>query len=182
MKTVICFLCFLLSFSFFSCQKAAQKDTPETNGKAGVGYSDVISNTVSTNGNDTDLGSGPVLGNDTILVNGRSVVFFSISQDEYDRVVEDEDSGMDEVLDDFNYYSSVAKDQLEKAGYKTIFTISKTFALENSNRVRSYFTRDTQKGKVGVLLFDGKNEPLLNYGVLTDIDYLLMVEEYFKKE
>jgi hypothetical protein len=118
---------------------------------------------------------------DTVTVSENSVVFLSINEEEYSRIAQEEDSGIDEVLGDFNYYSSEVIDSLNKAGFKTILTTSKTFAFENRKGQRSYITRDTQKGKVGILLFDGKKEPKLSYGVLTDIDYLSIVEEYFKE-
>lgn len=123
-------------------------------------------------------------GSDTITVSGKSIIFFSISQKEYDKIIkkEGEESGIDEVLDDFNYYASEVADSLKMAGIKPLMTASRTFAIMKNNGRKSYISRDSKKGITGVLLFDGVNEPVLDYGVGTDIDYYSLVNEYFEKE
>ncbi|QHL87772.1 hypothetical protein GU926_10165 [Nibribacter ruber] len=121
---------------------------------------------------------------DTLTIDGKSVVFFSISQTEYDKIIQEEgeDSGINEIISDFEYYSSEVTDTLNKAGFKTILTTSKTFAIVNKQGDKRFINRDIKEGKVGILLFDGTKEPLLDYGVGTDIDYLSIVDEYFKKK
>jgi len=121
---------------------------------------------------------------DTITVSGKSIVFFSISQKEYDEVLkkEGEESGIDEVLDDFNFYASEVADSLKRAGIKPIMTASRTFAILKDNGELNYISRDSKKGITGVLLFDGETKPVLDYGVGTDIDYFTLVNEYFIKE
>ncbi|AMM52610.1 hypothetical protein TH61_17445 [Rufibacter sp. DG15C] len=121
---------------------------------------------------------------DTLVIKGKSVVFFTLSQTEYDKIVKEkgEDSGINEVISDFEYYAYEIKDTLEKAGFNTVITTSQTFAVINSNGEKKFINRDLKEGKVGILLFDGIKEPTLDYGLRTDIDYLSVVREYFKKK
>ncbi|WP_242919692.1 hypothetical protein [Pontibacter liquoris] len=169
MKKIICLF---LSIFLISCQETVTEQTSESKVKTEEGSSN---STLSKNAS---------VGSDTVLVRGRSVVFFSINQEEYDRILkeEGEDSGINEILDDFNYYASEVADSLNKAGFRTLLTTNKTFIIEKNNGQRNYVTRNNKKGEVGVLLFDGLDEPKVDYGVGTDIDYFVMVQEYFKKK
>jgi hypothetical protein len=121
---------------------------------------------------------------DTITVRGNSIVFFAITPDEYEAIVEREgkDSGIDEVLDGFSQYASEASDSLSEAGYETILTASKTFECLKDNGQKSYLTWDAGKGKVGVAVFDGRNEPKLDYGIKSEEDIYRFVNNYFRKK
>jgi len=157
---------------FFSCQRADTQQTADTN-KETVQITSEKAVKANSNKN-----------SDTLTIDERSVVFFSISQEEYDKIIkeEGEGSGINEVIDDFNYYASEVTDSLRKVGFKTVMTNSKTFAFINNKDERNFITRDSKEGRVGLLLFDGIKEPMLDYGVGTDIDYLSIVDEYFKKK
>lgn len=169
MKKLMClFFCVFL----LSCQETVSEKTSESNVVVEEGSS-----------KSTIKKSAPV-GSDTVLVSGKSVVFFSINQEEYNRILKEEgqDPVINEILNDFSYYASEVVDSLNKVGFKTVLTTNRTFAIMKNNGQKNYITRDNNKGEFGVLLFDGVNEPKVDYGVGTDIDYFAMVEEYFKKK
>jgi hypothetical protein len=52
--------------------------------------------------------------NDTLKAEGKTVIVFTISEMEYDTLSRGPDSGIDETLDDFNYYAAIFADTLKK--------------------------------------------------------------------
>jgi hypothetical protein len=116
---------------------------------------------------------------DTLKVEGKAVVFFSLSQEEYDALPEDPNSGVDEVLDDFNYYAGAVADTLQKLGYNTVATGSRHIQIKLNNGTYKMFDRlSANESIVGYIFTDGLQEPRIQYGVGTDIDLLTEFQEF----
>jgi uncharacterized protein YdhG (YjbR/CyaY superfamily) len=119
---------------------------------------------------------------DTLKVQGRVVVFFTISQQEYDLLPKDTDSGVDEVLDDFNYYAGLAADSMKQAGYETMITGSRYIQIKFNNSTFKTFDRlESKENIVGCILSDGIKEPKIEYGVLTDLDLISIFNDFNKE-
>lgn len=115
-------------------------------------------------------------------VDGKVAVFFTISQQEYDSLPKDPNSGIDEVLGDFNYYASIVVDSIEQRGYKTMMTGSRYIQINLDNGTKKTFDRLANKESiVGYVFSDGMKEPRIEYGVGTDIDLLSSFNGFIKE-
>lgn len=118
---------------------------------------------------------------DTLKVDGKKVVFFMLSQQEYDSLPKDPNSGIDEALDDFNYYAEAVADTIRKAGYEPIMTGSRYIQIKLDNGTSKTYDRLADKGNiVGYIFSDGIKEPKIDYGVGTDIDLLTAFDDFNK--
>jgi hypothetical protein len=118
---------------------------------------------------------------DTLKVSGKAVVFFSISQEEYDSIPEDDDSGLDEVLSDFNFYAGEVADTLRSLGFETMITGSRFIQLKLDNGESRTFDRfNNAEHIVGYIFTDGVKEPLVEYGVSTDVDIISSFDAFIK--
>jgi len=119
---------------------------------------------------------------DTIKVKGKAFVFFTLSQIEYESYTKDANSGIDEVLSDFNYYVEAIADTINKHGYKTIKTTSRYIQIIFDNNTTKTFDRLLdKKNKTGYILTNGKKEPQIDFGVFSEIDFLTIFKEYWEK-
>lgn len=120
---------------------------------------------------------------DTLKVNGKAVIFFTITQPEYDSLVKDANSGIDEVLSDFNHYAKAVADSIKKSGYKFIMTMRRYIEVSLDNAALKTYDRLAGKGHVtGYIISDGKKEPAIEYGVGTDEDFLAVFSRFNKRE
>ncbi|MCX6222098.1 MAG: hypothetical protein NTZ69_14045 [Bacteroidia bacterium] len=119
--------------------------------------------------------------NDTIRVKGKAFVFFTLSQIEYERFTKDANSGIDEVLSDFNYYAEAIADTINKHDYKPIKTTCRYIQVIFDNNTTKTFDRLLdKKNKTGYILTNGKKEPQIDFGVFSDIDFLIIFKEYWE--
>jgi hypothetical protein len=120
---------------------------------------------------------------DTIKVDGQAVVFFTISQQEYDSLLKQPHSGLDEVLDDFNYYAGLASDSIKSAGYKTMITASRYIQIKLNNNTLKTFDRLADRDNiVGYIFSNGIKEPHIEYGVSVDSELLAAFKVFYSKE
>jgi hypothetical protein len=148
---------FLIVF-FFSCNKTERKN-------------DSISASKSERKNDSD----------TVYVSGKSIVFFTISQPEYDSLSKHSASEIDEALSDFNHYAQSISDTIKKSGYKSTMTASRYIQVKLNNGTRKTFDRHKDKENItGYILSDGRKEPRIEYGVETDMDFLIKFDKFNK--
>ncbi len=120
--------------------------------------------------------------NDTFVASGKVVVFFSISQPEYNLLSKDTNSGIDEVLSDFNYYSGIVADSIKTIGFKSIMTASRFIKIILNDNATKTFDRLADKENVtGYILSNGKNEPIIEYGISTDQDFLSTFNHFRQK-
>lgn len=93
---------------------------------------------------------------------------------------EGDESGFDEVTSDFGLYSQSVIDSLKKTSkIKTVMTNKKiiTTILDNGRKIS--FDRTKGDNIVGTIFTDVENEPKIDFGVATDVDYWSMIKLYF---
>ena len=118
--------------------------------------------------------------NDTLNVKPNSIIFYSITQSEFDSIIQ-EDTGNDltEVISDFELYVSRVLNVLEKDTTKhTTYTTHRFYNIINQNG-SVIFDRIDRDTTVGMLL-NGTNKYEVIQGVGTDIDMLETINEFFK--
>lgn len=124
------------------------------------------------------------MADDTLVVLPNSVVFFSISKLEFNKVLSEqgEDSGAYEVISDFKYYSIETHEKLKKdAKFHSLISAHRYFKIILNDSL-VYFDRIKEKEHiVGVLLNRG-DEYKICWGVHTGIGYEDLISEFFTKE
>lgn len=111
--------------------------------------------------------------NDTLSVSGKSVIFFCINKAEYDSIVRDMNSGIDEVLSDFNYYADAVTDSVKAAGFEPVLSSTRFIAVRLDNGSTQVFDRCADETAViGYVLSDGKQAPHIHYEFGTDAEFL----------
>ncbi len=108
---------------------------------------------------------------DTLKISGKNIIFFTLTQSEYDSLSKIEDSEIDDVLSDFYHYSNGIKKSLKKHGIKLIFTVQEVIQMKIDTNKTIYL----HKGKdfssvVSTVMTDGKKYPKIIKGVATDVD------------
>ncbi len=117
----------------------------------------------------------------TICVSGKSVVFFTISQKEYDSIAKDSNSGIDEVLSDFNSDAETINDTIKKLGFKCTMTASRFIKVKLENGTIQIFDRLSNKESVtGFILSNGLKKPKIGYGLDTSSYFLTLFNEFTK--
>jgi len=115
-----------------------------------------------------------------LVIIGQSAVFFGPSQQEYDSLAKDENSGIDEILSDFYYYQAPIAKFLKEHKIGVELTSAPLIVAQLSDgKTQTYHRRDFGQ-VVGVLLIDGTQEPKVMLGVETDVDLIPELEKFFK--
>jgi len=110
---------------------------------------------------------------------GRIVVFFYPSQAEYDSLARDENSGIDEVLGDFQFYAGQVQSFLKDHQIASTMTEADVIEIEWSKKTFR-FERCIGEHIVGMILSDGVHLPKVVFGVDTDDGLQQVFAEYFK--
>ena len=123
------------------------------------------------------------LPNDTLRIDGKSVVFFSVSVTEYNELVKDTNSDIDEVLSDFNHYADLVADTIKKQGFKPVMTASRYIEIVLDNKTNKIFDRlSNNKNSTGYIISDGQREPIIEFGVGSNLDFIQTFEKFKNKE
>lgn len=118
---------------------------------------------------------------DTLKVVGKTVVFFTISQNEYDSLAQ-KGFELDELLDDFNFYAGEATDSIKKKGFQTIMTAHRFFRIEFADGRKMVVDRLSDDSNfVGCIFSDGIKEPSIEYGVATNLDIISKLDRFAKQ-
>ncbi|MBX2978358.1 MAG: hypothetical protein KF905_03610 [Flavobacteriales bacterium] len=124
----------------------------------------------------------PQILQDTFVIDQTSVVFFILTQVEYDTLMHK--SGKDapdvnESLADFSYYADKTCKNLNKRGMRSDFVAYQQFIIM-TKKGPQYFNRKNQNMDMGVIIFNGTKNPVIESGVFTDTDYQKMIDENLK--
>lgn len=119
---------------------------------------------------------------DTLDVKPNSVIFYSLTQTEFDSLSKnDKDGGLNEVIADFDYYVGKLLPILEKDTTKyVLYTAHRYFRISNENG-SYFFDRVEQKNIVGIIL-NRKSEYETSRGIGTDVDMMQTINDFFNKE
>ncbi|MCP3924325.1 MAG: hypothetical protein GY714_17255 [Desulfobacterales bacterium] len=121
--------------------------------------------------------TGEEINNKTLNVKGRCVIFFGLTQNEFDSYSEEGQDEINEVISDFYHYRNEALPFLKDKGINYYFTAMDKIKIKLQNNNTITFERKKLKHIVGVILTDGKN-PKVYSSVITD--YINIFKEYFK--
>gem|GEM_PF-1455777 len=124
----------------------------------------------------------PIKAEEPVQVNPKSgmkeVVFFAPSSSELGALSENDPSGLNEVISDFDFYVN----EFTQNPGRTDLAIR----YEDENMIffklpdgGITFQRSLQPQQCGVILCDGKREPKILHGVLSDDEIRQAISEYF---
>jgi len=119
---------------------------------------------------------------DTLLVDPNSIIFFTITQVEFDSLnASDPKGGLNEVISDFDFYASRLVDLLSKDTTRSVLYTDHRFYQLTINRTNFIFDRLERDANVGMIL-NGTDRHKISWGVGTDVDMMQTIDEFFKKE
>jgi hypothetical protein len=116
---------------------------------------------------------------DTLYVSGKAVVFFGPSQSEYLAMTHEQKDAIDEELYDFYHNRGEVSPFLASNAIEAISTARLNIQVQlEGNQSITYFRRDFDR-VVGLILTDGRQEPLVLLGPAAVSDLIAQFEEYF---
>jgi hypothetical protein len=120
-------------------------------------------------------------GDQPIVVDSDSIMFFAVSQEEYNAMKDDEKWQADEVLSDCYASFSQVKGLFSKSCVNVFIYANNeaTFMITPENP--SPFHRSMKEHLVGVVLFHPGEKPLIEYGVFSLSDILVLVRGYHEE-
>ncbi len=118
--------------------------------------------------------------NESVTIKDRTVLFFSISQDEYDKITSSDKSGdIDEILSNFSYFANNTAENFKKYNINVLMSASYRFKFIYADKKVEIFDRRKKEDWVGFIMFDKNKKPKIKYGVSTDIEILNSAQKYF---
>ena len=118
---------------------------------------------------------------DTLKISGKSIIFFTLTQTEYDSLSKIEDSEIDAVLSDFYHYSNGIKKFLKKHGIKSIFAVHEVIQTKiDTNKTIYLHKGEDFSSVVSTVMSDGEKYPKIIKGVATDVDLMPEIKKYFQ--
>lgn len=113
---------------------------------------------------------------DTLRVASNSIIFYSITQDEYDTLISE---GKDEVLSDFYWYSDkIIKKYEEDERFIKVMLTSHRHYLIKTNQEEVYFDRLEKDHIVGMIMVKDEGYEVI-IGVDTDIGFDSSIRSFF---
>lgn len=110
-----------------------------------------------------------------VLITGPTLIGFFPKVDQGDV---DADQDLAEVLSDFQYHLGGAREHLQQKGVSVYELYASEIRIQEAGAVRT-FTPDKGHGGLGFYLVSPGREPLVMYGVMTDVDLLIAAHRYF---
>ncbi len=110
-----------------------------------------------------------------VLITGPTLIGFfpKVSQGDVDA-----DQDLAEVLSDFQYHLGGAREHLQKKGVSVYELYTSEIRIQEVGAVRT-FVPDHGRVDLGFYLVSPGREPLVMYGVMTDVDLLIAAHQYF---
>jgi hypothetical protein len=117
---------------------------------------------------------------DTVYVSGQSVIFYAPSAEELGKLTIDNATreGLRQAIGDFAYYASIVTDSLQSENFSVLFT-EKPHILLGQGQNFHHFDRNHNHSPLGLILFNGEDQPKILPGMQTHLSVLSAVENYF---
>ena len=115
---------------------------------------------------------------DKVRVSDKAVVFYSLSQREYDSLSSDDQEAYTELLSDFYAYSGRIGKYLDQQGIAYILTGSRYIEVKNAGKITCY-DKKALEDEVGMILTNGSKRPKIISGVAVDTEVLPIIKKYF---
>ncbi len=115
----------------------------------------------------------------TFLAQENIVIYFTITQKEYDSLDSKAQEGVSEILSDFYAYAGKAMDTLEKHGIRSVTTVAKTLVLQYPDKTSKEIHVDKRIHFVGLIFSKKDKSPEIHYGISFDSKICEMAARYF---
>ena len=115
-----------------------------------------------------------------LIIKENTILFFAISQAEYNLLKENLEYEVDEILYEFYRYAQKAIEILKKYGFDPSFSGSKNMIFKYSTGIEEKISINTKEHIVALILFGNNKKPKIFYGVIQDDEILKNISEYFK--
>jgi len=102
-------------------------------------------------------------------ISDRSVIFFSVTQSEYDSKDDKEQSELTEILSDFDFYQSEIQSFLIENKIQMYQTKNSEINIIQGNDKNTTYNRKQLDSVVGTIMADQSKKPKLLVGVMTDV-------------
>lgn len=170
------FWCLLVLLSFVGCNAGPrQHDRSNT----AITEQDTIAAVPAFESTNTLQGNiQPDKASDTLLIEQERVVFFMPNQSEYDSMMVaagDEAQDLVEGYSDFVYYAEAVSKQMHEKGIPSVVTAHKVFKVVTGEGIIYYNRQKTAGTDTGIIIFDGKTAPVIQTGVMSEIDFLSLI-------
>jgi hypothetical protein len=116
---------------------------------------------------------------DKVRISGKAVVFFSLSQGEYDSLSAEDQEAYTELLSDFYTYSGQIGKYLDQQRIAHILTGSRYIEVENSGKTIYCYDKKAFEDEVGMILTNGRKRPKVISGVVVETEALPIIRKYF---
>ncbi len=107
------------------------------------------------------------------------VVFFGITEAERDSIARNEGLEIDDVVDDFNYYTGRVAAYLNRENIRVDFTDKPVIVVKVGRSATRNIDRTKIPELMGMILTDGSHEPRVVPGVETDQELISEIESFF---
>ena len=111
-------------------------------------------------------------------ISGKTVIFFSMTQSEYDSKDEKEQSELAETLSDFDHYRGKIQNFLKENKIQSYLTTNSKIILKQTDNLTSY-NRKQLDHVVGFIMADQSKKPKVILGVMTDVGLKDVISKYF---
>lgn len=119
---------------------------------------------------------------DTLTINPNSLIFYSITQTEFDTLsTKDPDRGLNEVISDFEYYVGKLLPFLKKdTSLYVIYTAHRYYGIVNESGI-AIFDRVEPRNVVGIIM-NSASKHEISKGIGTDVDMMQTIKDFFQSE
>lgn len=114
-----------------------------------------------------------------LRIPGKAVVFFSLSQGEYDLLSAEDQEAYTELLSDFYTYSGKIGKYLDQQHIAHILTGSRYIEVKSIGKKIYCYDKKVSEDEVGMILTNGRKQPKIISGVIVETEALPIIRKYF---
>jgi len=118
-------------------------------------------------------------GEDTLYVSGKAVVFFGPSQSQYLAMTHEQKDAIDETLYDFYHNRGEVSRFLSSNAIQVLSTARHKIQIQFDDNQSFTYLREDFDRLVGLILTDGRQEPLILLGATAVSEMITLFEEFF---
>jgi len=166
---------FFLTFIFFSCKNSNEiQNTDKLFDSLETSITEQIDlNSVDISIEETD---------DKLVLSQKSIIFFMPKKKEISKIVEHYGSysfyDFQTLFNDFKYLATAIKSNVENKNIHSEITTAPIIEIQTPKNL-FVFKRADVKDILGIILYNGVDEPIVKYGMVTNYDLTILIREYF---
>ena len=117
---------------------------------------------------------------DTINGDNYYVLFFHPNETEFEELIKIYGEELNEVDSDFGFYTNKVYDSISKTDLKIKIVTERIIRLTTKKGIKYLDRLKNNKSQYGVIFNKQNCEPRIEFGVMTDIDFFQIMNEYKK--